>query len=187
MECRVIEIKALGQSPGAGNLVICEIVLIHIHEGVLNDQGSIDPFKSDWVARLGGDWYARSSHGLFTVPKPLTTLGIGVDALPHSVRMSNVLSGNDLGLLGNLDKLPTVNECNTARLQMESDRFAGDDKSLTGDDPSEVKAVQMGHALSEPKQGNERERLHRAAQKWIAVGKVKEALALLLAYEASGE
>jgi hypothetical protein len=136
MECRVIEIKALGQGPGAGNLVICEIVLMHINEDIFNEQGSIDPFKSDWVARLGGDWYARSSQGLFTVPKPLSTLGIGVDALPHSVRRSTVLTGNDLGLLGNLEKLPTPEDCKKARSKMKLDPILGDDHNLTQDDYS---------------------------------------------------
>jgi hypothetical protein len=171
MECRVIEIKALGQGPGAGNLVICEIVLMHINEGIFNEQGSIDPFKSDWVARLGGDWYARSSQGLFTVPKPLSTLGIGVDALPHSVRRSTVLTGNDLGLLGNLEKLPTPDDCKKARSKMKLDPILGDDHNLTGDDQTLVEAHLM----------RKQERVHRLAQKWIADGQVQDALALLMA------
>ncbi len=196
MECRVIEIKALGQGPGAGNLVICEIMLIHINEVILNEQGAIDPYKSDWVARLGGDWYARSSHGLFTVPKPLTTLGIGVDALPHSVQRSTVLTGNDLGLLGNLEKLPTPEDCRTARLQMASVDMTGVDANMTGVDANVtgVDANMTGDALRESgldqkaageQQVQEQERVHRVAQKWITMGKVKEALALLMAEEAS--
>ena len=164
-------------------------MLIHINEVILNEQGAIDPYKSDWVARLGGDWYARSSHGLFTVPKPLTTLGIGVDALPHSVQRSTVLTGNDLGLLGNLEKLPAPEDCRTARLQMASDDMTGVDANVTGDD-----ANMTGDALRElgidqkapgEQQIQEQERVHRVAQKWIAMGKVREALALLMAEEAS--
>jgi len=191
MECRVIEIKALGLGPGAGNLVICEIVLIHMNEGILNEHGSIDPFKSDWVARLGGDWYARSSHGLFTVPKPLTTLGIGVDALPHSVRRSIILTGNDLGLLGNLEKLPTPEDCKKARSKMKLDPILGDDHNLTQDDYSmtgeEKNVTGKDQTLVEAHLMHKQERVHRLAQKWIADGHVQDALALLMAYEMDSE
>ncbi|MBM3918298.1 MAG: flavin reductase family protein [Sphingomonadales bacterium] len=177
MECRVIEIKALGHGPGAGNLVICEIVLIHLNEGILNEQGTIDPGKSDWVARLGGDWYARSSHGLFTVPKPLTTLGIGVDALPLAVRTSTILTGNDLGLLGNLEALPTPEDCIAARVLMELNEIAGDDEK--GSPNGEAQHRDQDRA--DQNQLPEMEHIHREAQKWIAMGNIKEALALLMA------
>jgi hypothetical protein len=191
MECRVIEIKALGQGPGAGNLVICEIVLMHINEDIFNEQGSIDPFKSDWVARLGGDWYARSSQGLFTVPKPLSTLGIGVDALPHLVRRSTVLTGNDLGLLGNLEKLPTPEDCKKARSKMKLDPILGDDHSMTGEEKNvkqdDHNVTGEDQTLVEAHLMRKQERVHRLAQKWIADGHVQDALALLMAYEMDSE
>ncbi|TKC08274.1 flavin reductase family protein [Pedobacter polaris] len=108
LECVVKEVIPLGNQHGAGNLVLAEIKLIHIKEEILDSEGKIDQAKIDLVARLGGDWYCRvTPESLFKVAKPLTTLGIGVDALPVSVRNSKVLTGNDLGMLGNLEKLPT--------------------------------------------------------------------------------
>lgn len=106
-ECVVNQVVPLGNEGGAGNLIICEIKLFHINPDVLNAVGKIDQQKIDLVARLGGDWYSRA-HGeaLFEVPKPLTTLGIGVDQLPANIRNSSVLSGNDLGMLGNVEQLP---------------------------------------------------------------------------------
>jgi flavin reductase (DIM6/NTAB) family NADH-FMN oxidoreductase RutF len=107
LECRVNEVVALGDGPGAGNLVICEVISIHINDQVLDDEGRLDQDRLDLVGRLGGDWYVRA-HGdaLFEVEKPLATKGIGVDALPRSVRLSTVLTGNDLGKLGNVELLP---------------------------------------------------------------------------------
>lgn len=106
-ECKVNQVIPLGNEGGAGNLVICEVKLFHVHMDVLNALGKIDQEKIDLVARLGGDWYARA-HGnaLFEVPKPLTTLGMGVDQLPENIRNSLVLTGNDLGMLGNTEVLP---------------------------------------------------------------------------------
>jgi len=109
-ECKVNEIISLGENGGAGNLVICEVVKIHIHESVLDANGFIDQHKIDLVSRLGGNWYSRSNVGLFEVPKPLTTLGIGVDAIPDFVKKSPVFNGNDLGILGNVEALPTTEE-----------------------------------------------------------------------------
>jgi len=109
-ECKVNEIISLGENGGAGNLVICEVVKIHIHENVLDANGFIDQYKIDLVSRLGGNWYSRSNAGLFEVPKPLTTLGIGVDAIPDFVKKSPVFNGNDLGILGNVEALPTTEE-----------------------------------------------------------------------------
>ena len=109
-ECKVIEVKALGDQGGAGNLVICEILKIHLSENILNDNGSIDPIKIDQVSRLGGNWYGRAKEGLFEVPKPVTRTGIGVDQIPEAIRTSRVLTGNDLGMLGNVEKLPSVEE-----------------------------------------------------------------------------
>lgn len=110
-ECMVKEVIALGNEGGAGNLIVCEIVLVHIHESILDAQGRIDQHKIDLVARLGGDWYSRNSgNALFEVPKPITTLGIGVDAIPESIKHSHILSGNDLGKLGNVSTLPQQQE-----------------------------------------------------------------------------
>ncbi|MFT5891640.1 MAG: hypothetical protein ACI9Y7_001747, partial [Dokdonia sp.] len=109
-ECKVIEVKPLGTEGGAGNLVICEIVKIHIKDHVLDPNGTIDPLKIDQVARMGGNWYSRANQGLFEVPKPIVQLGIGIDQIPESIRLSTVLTGNDLGMLGNVEQLPTAEE-----------------------------------------------------------------------------
>jgi flavin reductase (DIM6/NTAB) family NADH-FMN oxidoreductase RutF len=109
-ECKVNEIIALGTEGGAGNLIICEVVKIHINEAVLDENGSIDPMKIDLVSRLGGNWYSRANQGLFEVEKPLATLGIGVDTIPDFVKESSVFNGNDLGKLGNVESLPTNEE-----------------------------------------------------------------------------
>lgn len=109
-ECKVNEIIPLGKEGGAGNLIICEVVKIHINENVLDKNGAIDPFKIDLVSRLNGDWYSRAKTGLFSVEKPLATLGIGVDAIPDFVKKSLVFDGNDLGKLGNINSLPTNEE-----------------------------------------------------------------------------
>jgi flavin reductase (DIM6/NTAB) family NADH-FMN oxidoreductase RutF len=105
-ECKVNDVIELGTEGGAGNLIICEVVKLHIDESILDDDGKIDPVKLDAVARMGGNWYNRSKEGMFEVPKPLSTLGIGVDALPKGIRQSNILTGNDLGMLANVEALP---------------------------------------------------------------------------------
>lgn len=109
-ECKVTQIIPLGTEGGAGNLVLCEVVRIHISESVLDENGAIDQYKIDLVSRLGGSWYSRSNQGLFEVPKPLSTLGIGVDAIPNFIKESPVFNGNDLGMLGNIEALPTMEE-----------------------------------------------------------------------------
>jgi flavin reductase (DIM6/NTAB) family NADH-FMN oxidoreductase RutF len=109
-ECKVNQIISLGAEGGAGNLILCEVVKIHIDEAILDQNGSIDQYKIDLVSRLGGNWYSRSNQGLFEVPKPLSTLGIGVDAIPKYVKESTVFDGNDLGKLGNIEALPTTEE-----------------------------------------------------------------------------
>lgn len=105
-ECVVKEVVPLGQEGGAGNLVICEVVWIHLNESILDANGKIDPAKLDPVSRLGGNWYSRANRGLFEVEKPLRSLGIGVDALPEAIKSSSVLTGNDLGMLANIETLP---------------------------------------------------------------------------------
>jgi flavin reductase (DIM6/NTAB) family NADH-FMN oxidoreductase RutF len=109
-ECKVTQIIPLGSEGGAGNLILCEVVRIHISEAVLNENGTIDQHKIDLVSRLGANWYSRSNQGLFEVPKPLTTLGVGVDAIPEFIKNSPVFDGNDLGMLGNIEALPTTKE-----------------------------------------------------------------------------
>jgi flavin reductase (DIM6/NTAB) family NADH-FMN oxidoreductase RutF len=109
-ECKVNEIIELGQEGGAGNLIICEVVKIHINEAVLDENGAIDQYKIDLVSRMGGNWYSRSNQGLFEVPKPITSLGIGVDSIPDFIKKSPVFDGNDLGMLGNIDSLPSDEE-----------------------------------------------------------------------------
>ena len=107
MECKVVEVKEMGPNGGAANLIICEILLMHVSADVLNEDKKIDPNKIDLVARMGGDLYCRASgSALFEVAKPLTTLGIGVDTLPASIRLSKILTGNNLGQLGNVERLP---------------------------------------------------------------------------------
>jgi flavin reductase (DIM6/NTAB) family NADH-FMN oxidoreductase RutF len=111
LECRVNDVVALGDGPGAGNLVICEVLAIHIDSRVLDEDGRLDQDRLDLVGRLGGDWYVRAQgDALFEVEKPIATRGIGVDALPRSVRLSTILTGNDLGKLGNIEMLPLQSE-----------------------------------------------------------------------------
>ena len=111
-ECKVNEIISLGTQGGAGNLVICEIVKMHISESVLDENGNIDPVKIDLVSRMGGNWYSRANQGLFEVAKPITNLGIGVDQIPNFIKESPIFDGNDLGKLGNIEALPTTEEIN---------------------------------------------------------------------------
>jgi flavin reductase (DIM6/NTAB) family NADH-FMN oxidoreductase RutF len=109
-ECIVNDIIALGTEGGAGNLVICEVVKIHIHESVLDENQMIDQHKIDVVSRLGSNWYSRANAGLFEVEKPLTTLGIGVDMIPNFIKESGYFDGNDLGKLGNIETIPNEEE-----------------------------------------------------------------------------
>lgn len=110
-ECKVKQVLPMGTEGGAANLVICEVVLMHVKENILDKDGKIDPFKLDAVARMGGDWYSRAQgESLFTVPKPLRNQGMGVDQLPEEIRLSHILSGNDLGMLGNTEQMPSADE-----------------------------------------------------------------------------
>ena len=110
-ECRVNQVISLGEEGGAGNLVICEVLQIHLDERILDASGAIAPLKLDPVARLGGNWYTKiTAESLFQIPKPLTTLGIGVDQIPEEIRFSPVLTGNNLGRLGNVEQLPSKEE-----------------------------------------------------------------------------
>ena len=109
-ECKVVKVEPLGKEGGAGNLIFSEVLKIHVDADILDENGAIDQFKIDQVARMGGNWYSRANMGLFEVPKPVSNLGIGVDQIPEHIRLSNVLTGNDLGMLGNIEKLPSQEE-----------------------------------------------------------------------------
>lgn len=160
MECVVQEVIHLGAQPGAGNLVLAEVKLIHIREDILDDEGKIDQAKIDLVARLGGDWYCRvTPENLFKVPKPLTTLGIGIDALPRQVRHSYVLTGNDLGMLGNMNEIPSEEEIDEIR---------------HADAVKEVLDATIGDAV------NRQRELHELAQEMIKNGDVLGALKVVL-------
>ena len=159
-ECVINEVISLGDTNGAGNLVLAEIKLIHISEDILDDDGKIDQQKIDLVARLGGDWYCRvTDANLFKVAKPLAKLGIGVDSLPQSVRLSKVLTGNDLGMLGNVERLPSDDEIDLIGLHTEV---------------KEVLDATIGDATN-----RERE-LHELAKKFLGKGDVELALKIVL-------
>ena len=111
-ECKVNDVIFTGEKGGAGNLIVCEVLKIHISDQVLADDGSIDQHKIDLVARAGGSFYTRARDGFFEIPKPITTIGIGVDALSIEIKNSKVLTGNNLGLLGNIAQLPTQEAVN---------------------------------------------------------------------------
>lgn len=154
-ECKVNDIIALGNEGGAGNLIICEVVRIHVNEAVLDENGAIDQNKIDLVSRMGGNWYSRANKGLFEVPKPLVTLGVGVDQIPDFIKESEVFSGNDLGMLGNIEVLPTKEEIT----KFVNETF-------------EVKAV-----LS----SDDTEKIYKKAKEYLAKEQVLEAWKLLLA------
>jgi flavin reductase (DIM6/NTAB) family NADH-FMN oxidoreductase RutF len=110
-ECKINQIIELGKEGGAGNLIICEVLLMHIKEEILDEKGMISPQKIDLVARLGGDWYCRANHeALFEIPKPILNKGIGIDKLPTHIRNSEVLTGNNLARLANIEYLPTLQD-----------------------------------------------------------------------------
>ena len=108
MECKVNDIIPLGTQNGAGNLVICQVLKIHICDRVLNDSNEIDQEKLDLVARGGGSYYIRAREGFLEIPKPLKSKGIGVDMLPGHIQNSSILTGNDLGIVGNVEEIPSL-------------------------------------------------------------------------------
>lgn len=123
-ECVVRNIIEMGAEGGAGNLIICEVVKMHIDPRVLDEEQRIDQHKIDLVARMGGNFYCRANgSALFEVEKPLQTLGIGINAIPADIRKSTVLSGNDLGMLGNVENLPDETTVNEYKLTELSDLF----------------------------------------------------------------
>ena len=159
MECRVMEVISLGDQGGAGNLVMAEVLRMHINPEVLDENGMIDQTKIDLVGRMGSDWYVRS-HGeaLFEVEKPNRNLGIGVDMLPPSIRSSYILSGNDLGKLANVSAIPGDN-----KVQERSQWPDIQDMVMRANDGAEL-----------------RELLHEKAKELLASNKVEEAWTVLL-------
>lgn len=156
-ECKVTKIEPLGKEGGAGNLIFSEVVKIHLNPNILDENGSIDQYKIDQVARMGGNWYSRANKGMFEVPKPLSSLGIGVDAIPEVIRNSTVLTGNDLGKLGNVEKLPS---------RIEIGEFIGSQQGI-----SSLAA------------NNDLQSIHRKAKEYLDRNDVLSAWKLLLANE----
>lgn len=153
-ECKVLQVIPTGNQGGAGNLVICEVIMIHVKEEILDEDGRIDPFKLDAVARLGSDWYCRvKGDAIFNIPKPLEKLGIGLDQIPERIRNSRVLTGNDLGLLGTIEKLPEAID-----LEDSQEELTFQDARMKG-----VDAV------------------HKLAHEYLALGKIEAAWKILLA------
>lgn len=160
-ECKVNEVVELGDAGGAGNLVICEVVKIHIDERVLDDTQMIDQQKIDLVSRMGGNWYCRADkNAMFEVVKPITTLGIGFDQIPEDIRNSPILTGNDLGKLGGVEALPNETDVNEYKLIELSDIFV----SLE-DEPVKLE-----------------QELHKMAQELLKENKLEEAWKTLLAF-----
>lgn len=160
-ECVVKEVIETGTGGGAGNLVVCEVVLIHIAEDVLDANGRIDQRKIDLVGRMGGAFYARA-HGdaLFEYPQPTKEIGIGVDALPPEVRNSQVLTGSDLGRLGASLALPDETAVNEYKLTELAELF--------------IELQDNSDTLLDA--------LHRRAKQQLAEGRTEDALLTLLAF-----
>lgn len=160
-ECKVNEVIELGNEGGAGNLVICEVVQIHIHEDVLDENGMIDQLKIDLVARMGGNWYCRATkNSMFEIAKPITTCGIGFDQIPEDILNSSILTGNDLGQLGGIEELPNETDVNEYKLLELSELFV-----TLEDNPAKLE-------LS----------LHQRAKELLAEDKLEEAWMTLLSF-----
>ena len=144
-ECKVIEVKELGDQGGAGNLVICEVLKIHIDESVLNEEQMIDQHKIDLVSRMGGNWYCRADEkSMFEITKPITSVGIGFDQLPADILNSKVLSGNDLGQLAGIEALPNETNVNEFKLLELSDLFVTlEDNAVQLEQELHIKAKQL--------------------------------------------
>lgn len=159
-ECKVLEVKPMGDEGGAGNLIICEVVLAHVQDHLLNEDNKLDTTKLDLVARMGGNWYTKTNREtMFEIPKPLTTMGIGFDQLPDHVRNSTVLTGNNLGRLANVEQLPTKEEV------------------LTIANEPEVSAILEN--FGDDEEGLDRE-LHLLAQKYLLSDQTNEAWQVLM-------
>lgn len=160
-ECQVIEVKELGDQGGAGNLVICEVVKIHVREDLLNEDGKIDQKKIDLVSRMGGNWYCRADeNSMFEIVKPITTCGIGFENIPSDIKNSKILTGNDLGQLGGIEELPNETDVNEYKLVELSDIF-----------------VEL-----EDEQAVLEETLHKMAKKLLTENKLEEAWKTLLSF-----
>ncbi len=122
-ECKINDVVALGTQGGAGNLVICEVVRIHVEESILDEEGRISPIKIDQVARMGGHWYTRANKGLFQLPQPMTQIGIGFDTLPTDIKTSRILTGNELAQLAGVESIPNETEVNEYKLTELADLF----------------------------------------------------------------
>jgi flavin reductase (DIM6/NTAB) family NADH-FMN oxidoreductase RutF len=160
-ECKVNQVVELGQEGGAGNLIICEVIKIHIDENVLNADGMIDQHKIDLVSRMGGDWYCRAnSDAMFEVKKPITTCGIGYDQLPDDIKKSQILTANNLGQLAGIEELPNETDVNEYKLIELSDLFVN-----LEDEPKKLE-----------------ESLHLRAQELLNENKLSEAWLSLLSF-----
>lgn len=160
LECKVRQVIPLSNSGGAGNLVICEVLLMHINDEVLDANGKIDAQKIDLVARMGGNLYSRASgDAVFEVRKPGLTMGMGVDQLPENIRNSEVLTGNDLGKLGLIESLPEASEIAT----FKETETAQSILNGYGSNPAELEL-----------------QLHKAAHDLLVAGNVEDAWKLLL-------
>lgn len=158
LECKVLQVIETGTNGGAGNLVICEMLAMHINDAVLNDKQQIDPHQIDLVARMGFDFYCRASGAaVFEVPKPSTQIAIGLDNLPANIRDSNILSGNDLGKLANVHEMPVIDA-------------SYDDDAL--------RQIIQYYSINPDDMEKE---LHYYAKKLLDEGKVQEAWQVLLA------
>lgn len=160
-ECKVNEVVELGQNGGAGNLVICEVTKIHINEAIIGEDKKIDQHKIDLVSRMGGNWYCRADeNSMFEIVKPITTCGIGIDAIPNDIKNSTLLTGNDLGQLGGIEELPNETDVNEYKLLELSDLFV----SL------------------EDEQSKLEQELHKRAKKLLTENKLEEAWMTLLSF-----
>lgn len=151
MECKVLQVIQTGNQGAAGNLVICQVLLMHVKEDVLDEQGSIDPFRLDAVGRLGKEWYCRvQGNAIFSVPRPALIPGIGIDQLPEAIRLSKVLTGNDLGMLATVQQIP--------------------EKGAYGIDEGRMQEARQKGV----------EALHKVAQQYLSEGKIMEAWTVLV-------
>lgn len=160
-ECRVNDVVELGELGGAGNLVICEVVKIHINEAVLDENQMIDQKKIDLVSRMGGNWYCRADeNSMFEINKPITTIGVGFDYIPMDIIQSNILTGNELGQLAGIEEIPSETDVNEYKLMELSDLFIG---------------LEDNAALLETE-------LHKKASELLKQEKIQEAWMTLLAF-----
>jgi flavin reductase (DIM6/NTAB) family NADH-FMN oxidoreductase RutF len=160
-ECKIQQIIELGQDGGAGNLIICEVVQLHIQENLLNENGLIDQHKIDLVARMGADWYCHAnSQSMFEIKKPITTCGIGYDALPQDIKNSQILSANNLGQLAGIEALPNETDVNEYKLLELSTLF-----------------LELEHDAAALEQA-----LHKRAQELLTANQLEEAWLTLLSF-----